>query len=145
MEERTELCHKALRCRHERLLGTPSDISPIHWQYGGLARLAKGEPIDKLLFGGYSSISLGYAGLYECCVAMTGKSHTDPEVTPFALEILQFMNNKCNKWAAEENIGYSVYGTPIESTTYHFARKLRERFGVIKDVTDHNYISNSYH
>ena len=145
MEERTELCHKALRCRHERLLGTPSDISPLHWQYGGLARLKKGEPIDKLLFGGYSSISLGYAGLYECCVAMTGKSHTDPEVTPFALQIMQFMNDKCKQWKAEENIGYAVYGTPIESTTYHFARKLKERFGVIENVTDHDYITNSYH
>lgn len=145
MDERTELCHKALRYRHERLLGTPSDISPIHWQYGGLSRLEKGEPIDKLLFGGYSSISLGYAGLHECCVAMTGKSHRDPSVTEFALQVMQFMNDKCKKWAAEEDIGYSVYGSPIESTTYHFARKLKDRFGIIKDVTDHDYITNSYH
>lgn len=145
MEERTELCHRALRCRHERLLGTPSDISPIHWQHGGLSRLEKGEPIDKLLFGSYSSISLGYAGLCECCVAMTGKSHTDPSVTDFALDIMKFMNAKCEKWKDEENIGYAVYGSPIESTTYHFARKLKERFGIIKDVTDHDYITNSYH
>lgn len=145
MEERTELCHRALQCRHKRLCGTSSSISPIHWQHGGLARLSNDDVIDKYLFGGYSSISLGYAGLYECCVAMTGKSHTDPEVTPFALEIMQFMNDKCAKWAAEENIGYSVYGTPIESTTYHFARKLKDRFGIIENVTDHDYITNSYH
>lgn len=144
-DERLELCHKALKLRHERLLGTPSDISPIHWQYGALARLKKGEPIDKLLFNGYSTISLGYAGLYECTVAMTGKSHTDPEGKEFALAVMQHMNDKCAEWKAAENIDYSLYGTPIESTTYKFAKCLKRRFGVIPDVTDHNYITNSYH
>ena len=144
-DERLELCHKALRLRHERLLGTPSDISPIHWQYGALARLGKGEPIDKLLYNGYSTLSLGYAGLYECVKAMTGKSHTDPEVTPFAIEIMQYMNDKCAKWRAEENIDYSLYGSPIESTTYKFAKCLKKRFGVIEGITDHDYITNSYH
>ena len=144
-DERLELCHKALRLRHERLLGTPSDISPIHWQYGGLARLAKGEKIDKLLYGGYSTLSLGYAGLYECVMSMTGKSHTDPEATPFAIEIMKYMNKKCDGWRAAENIAYSLYGSPIESTTYKFAKALKKRFGVIKDITDHDYLTNSYH
>lgn len=144
-DERLELCHRALKLRHERLLGTPSDVSPIHWQYGALARLEKGEPIDKLLFNGYSTISLGYAGLYECTVAMTGKSHTDPEGKEFALAVMQYMNDKCAAWKAAENIDYSLYGTPIESTTYKFAKCLKRRFGVIPDVTDHNYITNSYH
>lgn len=144
-DERLELCHKALRCRHERLLGTPSDVAPILWQYGALARLKKGEKIDRLLYGNYSTISLGYAGLYEMCVAMTGKSHTDPEAKPFALKVMQHMNDMCAKWRADENISYSLYGTPMESTTYKFAKCLQKRFGVIKDVTDHNYITNSYH
>lgn len=145
IEDRLELCHKALRCRHQHLLGTISDVSPIHWQYGAIARLQKGEKIDKLLYGGYSSISLGYAGLYECVKAMTGKSHTDEEAKPFALAVMQKLNDKCNEWKAEENIGYGVYGTPIESTTYKFAKCLKDRFGVIEGVTDHNYITNSYH
>lgn len=145
MNERLELCHRALRVRHERLLGTPSDVAPILWQYGALARLEKGETIDKLLYGGYSTISLGYAGLFECVKYMTGKSHTDEEAMPFALEVMQAMNDACAKWKAAEDIDYSVYGTPIESTTYKFAKKLRERFGIIKDVTDHDYITNSYH
>ena len=144
-DERLDLCHRALQARHKRLLGTPSDMSPIHWQYGALARLKKGEKIDKLLFGGYSTISLGYAGLYECVKYMTGKSHTDPEAKPFALEIMQHMNDKCNEWKAAENIDYSVYGTPLESTTYKFAKCLQKRFGIIPDVTDHDYITNSYH
>lgn len=144
-DERLELCHRALQCRHERLMGTPSDVAPILWQYGALARLKKGEKIDKLLFGNYSTISLGYAGLYEMCVAMTGKSHTDPEAKPFALKVMQYMNDKCAEWRAAENISYSLYGTPMESTTYKFAKCLQKRFGVIKDVTDHNYITNSYH
>nr|DAJ59092.1 MAG TPA: anaerobic ribonucleoside triphosphate reductase [Caudoviricetes sp.] len=144
-DERLELCHRALKLRHERLLGTPSDISPIHWQYGALARLKKGETIDKLLFNGYSTISLGYAGLYECTVAMTGKSHTDPAGKEFALAVMQHMNDKCNEWKAAENIDYSLYGTPIESTTYKFAKCLKKRFGIIPEVTDHNYITNSYH
>lgn len=144
-DERLELCHKALLCRYKRLIGTPSDISPIHWQYGGLARLKKGEPIDKYLVGGYCSISLGYAGLYECVVAMTGKSHMDPDNMDFALAIMKYMNDKCEKWKSEDNLGYSIYGSPIESTTYHFARTLKKRFGIVKDVTDHNYITNSYH
>lgn len=143
--ERLELCHQALKLRHERLLGTPSDVSPIHWQYGALARLQKGEPIDKLLFNGYSTLSLGYAGLYECTVAMTGKSHTDPEGKAFALAVMQKMNDKCAEWKAAENIDYSLYGTPIESTTYKFAKCLKKRFGIIPEVTDHNYITNSYH
>lgn len=145
LDERLELCHKALRCRHERLLGTPSDVAPILWQFGALARLKKGESIDKLLYDGYSTISLGYAGLYEMCMYMTGKSHTDEEAKPFALSVMQRLNDKCAEWRAAENIGYSVYGTPLESTTYKFAKALRKRFGIIKDVTDHNYITNSYH
>ena len=144
-DERLDLCHRALQARYKRLLGTPSDMSPIHWQYGALARLKKGEKIDKLLFGGYSTISLGYAGLYECVKYMTGKSHTDPDAKPFALEIMQHMNDKCNEWKAAENIDYSVYGTPLESTTYKFAKCLQKRFGIIPDVTDHDYITNSYH
>jgi ribonucleoside-triphosphate reductase len=144
-EERLELCHRALRCRHERLLGTPSDVAPILWQHGALARLQPGETIDKLLYDGYSTISLGYTGLYECCMRMMGKSHTDPEAKPFALAVMQKMNDKCAEWKAAENIDYSVYGTPMESTTYKFARKTRERYGVIKDVTDHDYQTNSYH
>ena len=145
LDERLELCHRALRCRHERLLGTVSDVAPILWQNGALARLDKGEKIDKLLYGGYSTISLGYAGLYEMCVRMTGKSHTDPEAKPFALKVMQALNDACAKWKAAENIDYSLYGTPMESTTYKFAKCLQKRFGVIKDVTDHNYITNSYH
>lgn len=144
-EERLELCHKALRIRHERLLGTKSDAAPIMWQYGALARLKKGETIDKLLFGGYSTISLGYAGLYECVKYMTGLSHTDPKAKDFALSVMQKMNDKCAEWREQENIGYSVYGTPIESTTYKFAKCLKKRFGVIEGVTDKNYITNSYH
>ena len=144
-DERLELCHRALQIRHKRLLGTPSDMAPILWQYGALARLKKGEKIDKLLFGGYSTISLGYAGLYECVKYMTGKSHTDPDAKPFALEIMQHMNDKCNEWKAAENIDYSLYGTPLESTTYEFARCLQKRFGMIPDVTDHDYVTNSYH
>ena len=141
LDERLELCHRALRCRHERLLGTPSDVAPILWQNGALARLKKGETIDKLLFGGYSTISLGYAGLYEMCVRMTGKSHTDPEARPFALKVMQRLNDKCAEWKAAENISYSVYGTPMESTTYKFAKCLQKRFGIIKGVTDKNYIT----
>ena len=144
-EERLELCHKALRCRHERLLGTTSDAAPILWQYGALARLKKGETIDKLLYNGYSTISLGYAGLYECVKYMTGKSHTDPSATPFALAIMQKMNDKCKQWKTAENIDYSLYGTPLESTTYKFAKCLQKRFGVIKGITDKGYITNSYH
>ena len=144
-DERLELCHRALQIRHNRLLGTLSDVSPIHWQHGGLARLKKGEKIDKLLYDGYSTISLGYAGLYECVLAMTGKSHTSDEAKPFALEIMQHMNDKCNDWKASENIDYSLYGSPIESTTYKFAKCLKRRFGVIPGITDRNYITNSYH
>ena len=144
-DERLELCHKALRLRHERLLGTLSDASPIHWQYGGLARLKKGETIDKLLYGGYSTLSLGYAGLSECVKAMTGKSHTDPEAEPFALQIMQHMNDKCEEWKKAEDIAYSLYGTPIESTTYKFAKCLQRRFGVIEGITYKKYITNSYH
>lgn len=144
-EERLELCHRALRCRHERLLGTPSDVAPILWQYGALARLKKGETIDKLLFNGYSTISLGYAGLYECVKYMTGKSHTDPEATPFALAVMQKMNDKCAEWKKDENIDYSLYGTPLESTTYKFAKCLQRRFGIIPSITDKGYITNSYH
>lgn len=145
-DERTELCHKALRIRHERLLGTTSDVAPILWQDGAFARLKKGEKIDKLLYGGYSTISLGYAGLYECVKYMTGKSHTDhAEGTAFALEVMQALNNKCKVWKAEENIDYSLYGTPIESTTYKFARCLQKRFGKIEGITDKDYITNSYH
>ena len=144
-EERLELCHKALQCRHNRLKGTPSDAAPILWQYGALARLKKGETIDKLLFNGYSTISLGYAGLYECVKYMTGKSHTDPAATPFALSIMQKMNDKCVEWKKAENIDYSLYGTPLESTTYKFAKCLQRRFGIIKGITDKGYITNSYH
>ncbi len=144
-EERLELCHTALRCRHERLLGTPSDVAPILWQYGALARLKKGETIDRLLFDGYSTISLGYAGLYECVKYMTGKSHTDPDATPFALSVMQKMNDKCAEWKKAENIDYSLYGTPLESTTYKFAKCLQRRFGVIEGITDKGYITNSYH
>ena len=144
-ETRLELCHRALRLRHQRLKGTLSDASPIHWQHGALARLAKGETIDRLLYNGYSTLSLGYAGLYECVKAMTGKSHTDPEAKDFALAIMQKMNDKCAEWKAAENIDYSLYGTPIESTTYKFAKALQKRFGVIEGVTDKNYITNSYH
>ncbi len=145
LDERLELCHRALRCRHERLKGTISDVAPILWQYGALARLKKGETIDKLLYDGYSTISLGYAGLYEMCVRMTGKSHTDPEAKPFALAVMQHLNDKCQEWKEAEHISYSVYGTPMESTTYRFAKCLQRRFGVIPGVTDKNYITNSYH
>ena len=145
LEERLELCHRALRCRHERLLGTTSDVAPILWQHGALARLKKGETIDRLLFNGYSTISLGYAGLCEMCVRMLGKTHTSPEGQKFALEVMQKLNDKCNEWKAAENISYSVYGTPMESTTYKFAKCLQKRFGVIPGVTDKNYITNSYH
>ena len=144
-EERLNLCHRALRCRHDRLKGTLSDAAPILWQYGACARLKKGEPIDKLLYNGYSTISLGYAGLYECVKYMTGKSHTDPSATPFALSIMQKMNDKCKEWKTAENIDYSLYGTPLESTTYKFAKCLQKRFGVIEGVTDKGYITNSYH
>ena len=144
-DERLELCHRGLRCRHERLLGTTSDAAPILWQYGALARLKKGETIDKLLYGGYSTISLGYAGLYECVKAMTGHSHTDKEATPFALAVMQHMNDKCAEWKAAENIDYSLYGTPIESTTYKFAKCLQRRFGIVPGITDKGYITNSYH
>ena len=144
-DERLDLCHRALRCRHERLLGTLSDAAPILWQYGALARLKKGEKIDKLLFGGYSTISLGYAGLYECVKYMTGASHTDDAGTPFAMAVMQHMNDKCAEWKAAENIDYSIYGTPLESTTYKFAKCLQRRFGIIPGVTDKGYITNSYH
>ena len=144
-DERLALCKEALMCRHNRLLGTPSDVAPILWQYGALARLKKGETIDKLLYGGYSTISLGYAGLCECVRYMTGKSHTDPDATPFALKVMEHMNAACRKWKAEENIDFSLYGTPLESTTYKFAKCLQKRFGTIKGVTDKNYITNSYH
>ena len=144
-DERLELCHRALQYRHNRLKGTLSDAAPILWQYGALARLKKGEPIDKLLYGGYSTISLGYAGLYECCKCMTGKSHTDPAAKPFALSVMQHMNDKCNEWKNAENIDYSLYGTPLESTTYKFAKCLQKRFGIVPGITDRNYITNSYH
>ena len=144
-EERLELCRRALMCRHERLKGTPSDVAPILWQYGALARLKKGEPIDKLLYGGYSTISLGYAGLCECTRFMTGKSHTDASATPFALEVMRRLNDSCKKWAKDTNIDFSLYGTPLESTTYKFAKCLQKRFGTIPGVTDRNYITNSYH
>lgn len=144
-DERLDLCYRALMCRHNRLLGTPSDVAPILWQYGALARLKKGEVIDKLLFGGYSTISLGYAGLYECVKYMTGKSHTDPDAKDFALSVMQKLNDACAEWKAKENIDFSVYGTPLESTTYKFAKCLQKRFGIIEGVTDKNYITNSYH
>ena len=145
LDERLELCHRALRCRHERLLGTISDVAPILWQNGALARLKKGEKIDRLLFDGYSTISLGYAGLYEMCMRMLGKSHTDPEARPFALKVMQRLNDKCREWKEAEHISYSVYGTPMESTTYKFSKCLQKRFGIIPGVTDKNYITNSYH
>lgn len=145
MDERLDLCYRALMCRHERLKGTPSDVAPILWQYGALARLKKGETLDKLLFNGYSTISLGYAGLCECVKYMTGKSHTDPDATPFALEVMQYLNDKCNEWKEKEHIDFSIYGTPIESTTYKFSKCLQKRFGKIPGVTDKNYITNSYH
>ncbi len=144
-DERLELCHEALLCRHNRLKGTLSDAAPILWQYGALARLEKGEPIDKLLYGGYSTISLGYAGLYECCKYMTGKSHTDPMATPFALKVMQHMNDKCTEWKLESDIDFSLYGTPLESTTYKFAKCLQRRFGIVPGITDKGYITNSYH
>ena len=144
-DERLELCHKALMCRHNRLKGTLSDAAPILWQYGALARLKKGEPIDKLLYGGYSTISLGYAGLYECCKYMTGKSHTDPAAKPFALNVMQHMNDACARWKQQHNIDFSLYGTPLESTTYKFAKCLQKRFGMVPGITDRNYITNSYH
>ena len=144
-DERLDLCHRALQARHKRLLGTPSDAAPILWQYGALARLKKGEKIDKLLFGGYSTISLGYAGLYECVKYMTGKSHTDAGAKPFALSVMQHMNDKCTEWKEASNIDFSLYGTPLESTTYKFAKCLQKRFGIVKGITDKNYITNSYH
>ena len=144
-DETLELCHRALRLRHERLLGTPSDVAPILWQYGALARLEKGEPIDKLLYGGYSTLSLGYAGLYEAVYFLTGHSHTDPEGEPLALAIMQHMNDKCAEWKAAENIDYSLYGTPLESTTYKFAKALKQNFGIVENVSDHGYVTNSYH
>ena len=144
-DERLDLCHRALQARHKRLLGTPSDAAPILWQYGALARLKKGEKIDKLLFGGYSTISLGYAGPYECVKYMTGKSHTDAGAKPFALSVMQHMNDKCNQWKKAENMDYSLYGTPLESTTYKFAKCLQKRFGIVPGITDKNYITNSYH
>lgn len=145
MDERLELCYRALMCRHERLKGTLSDVAPILWQNGALSRLKKGEPIDKLLYNGYSTISLGYAGLYECVYYMTGKSHTDPEAMPFALEVMKRMNDACKAWKEKENIDFSIYGTPLESTTYKFAKCLQKRFGIVEGVTDRNYITNSYH
>ena len=144
-DERLELCYRALMCRHTRLEGTTSDVAPILWQYGALARLEKGEKIDKLLHGGYSTISLGYAGLYECVKYMTGKSHTDLEAKPFALKVMQYMNDKCKEWKAKENVDFSLYGSPIESTTYKFAKCLQKRFGIIDGITSYNYITNSYH
>ena len=144
-DKRLELCHKALRIRHERLKGTTASVAPILFAHGAIARLELDEEITPLLYNGYSTISLGYAGLYECCVYMTGKSHTDPEAKPFALEVMKYMNDKCAQWKAEENIDYSLYGTPIESVTYKFAKAIQNRFGIIPDVTDHNYITNSYH
>lgn len=146
MEQRTELCHKALLCRHKRLEGTLSDVAPLLWQYGAFARLEKGEKIDKLLHNGYSSISLGYAGLYECVKYMTGKSHIDSqEGHDFGIKVMQFMNDKCDQWNKEHYIGFSIYGSPIENTTYKFAKCLQKRFGIIKGITDRNYITNSYH
>ena len=144
-DERLDLCYRALMCRHNRLLGTPSDVAPILWQYGALARLKKAKKIDKSLFGGYSTISLGYAGLYECVKYMTGKSHTDPDAKDFAIAVMQKLNDACNTWKKQENIDFSVYGTPLESTTYKFAKCLQKRFGKIPGVTDKNYITNSYH
>lgn len=145
MNDRLELCHKAQLIRYKHLLGTPSDVSPIHWQYGAIARLKKGEKIDKLLGGGYATTSLGYAGLYECVKAMTGYSHTDGNAKEFALDIMRSLNNACEKWKKLDNLGYGVYGSPIESTTYKFAKCLKKRFGIIEGITDHEYITNSYH
>lgn len=145
LDERLELCHKALLWRHKHLLGTKSDAAPILWQYGALARLNKGEVIDPLLKNGYSTISLGYAGIYECVMAMLGVSHTTPEGKQFTIEILKHMNDKCDEWNAENNIGFSLYSTPLESTTYKFATSLKKRFGIIEDITDHDYVTNSYH
>ena len=145
LDERLDLCYQALMCRHKRLKGTLSDVAPILWQNGALARLKKGETIDKLLYGGYSTISLGYAGLYECVYYMTGKSHTDPEAMPFALKVMERLNDACKAWKEKENIDFSLYGTPLESTTYKFAKCLQKRFGIIEGVTDKNYITNSYH
>lgn len=144
-DERLELCHRALQCRYKRLVGTVSDVAPILWQYGAYARLEKGEKIDSLLKHGYSTISLGYAGLYECVKYMTGESHTTEKGKPFALKVMQHLNDCCDKWNKEEDLGYSVYGSPIESTTYKFARCLKKRFGIIKGITDHDYITNSFH
>ena len=144
-DDRLELCYSALMCRHNRLKGTLSDAAPILWQFGALARLKKGEPIDKLLYGGYSTISLGYAGLYECVKYMTGKSHTDPDATPFALDVMKHMNDACNQWKEETNVAFSIYGSPIESTTYKFAKCLQKRFGIVPGITDKSYITNSYH
>ena len=144
-DERLDLCYRGLMCRHNRLKGTLSDAAPILWQNGALARLKKGETIDRLLYGGYSTISLGYAGLYECVKYMTGLSHTDPGATPFALEVMEYMNKACNRWKEETNIGFSIYGSPIESTTYKFAKCLQKRFGIIEGITDRSYITNSYH
>ena len=144
-DETLALCHRALRLRHERLRGTKSDVAPILWQYGAIARLEKGETIDKLLYNGYSTISLGYAGLYECVKYLTGKSHTDQEVTPLAIQIMQHMNDACAAWKAAENVDYSLYGTPLESTTYKFAKALQQQFGKVKGVSDHDYVTNSYH
>ena len=145
LDNRLEICHEALQLRHKRLRGTKSDVAPILWQHGALARLKKGETIDKLLYGGYCTVSLGYCGLYETVYALTGKSHTDPEVKDFALSIMQALNDACKKWKEEENIDYSLYGTPLESVTYRFAKTLQNRFGKIKEVTNHNYVTNSYH
>ena len=145
LDEELTIAHKALRCRHERLLGTPSDVAPILWQHGALARLEKGEVIDKLLYNGYSTISLGYAGLYECCMYMVGESHTTEEGKEFGIKVMTRLNDACNTWKAAENIDYSIYGTPLESTTYKFAKALQDKFGKIKDVSDHNYVTNSYH
>lgn len=144
-DERTDLCYRALMCRHNRLKGTPSDVAPILWQYGALARLDKGEVIDPLLYNGYSTISLGYAALYECVKYMTGYSHTDPRGKELALEVMRKLNDKCNQWKAETNIDFSLYGTPLESTTYRFAKCLQKKFGVIPGITDKNYVTNSYH
>lgn len=145
LDERLELCHKALQIRHERLVGVTSDVAPIIWQHGAAARLKKGETIDKMLYNNYSTISLGYAGIYEMCMRMTGKSHMSPEGKPFALSVMKHMNDKCAEWREKENMSYSLYGTPLETVTYEFAKGLQRDFGIIKDVSDHNYLTNSYH
>ena len=145
LDDTLEICHKALMIRHKRLEGVTSDVAPILWQYGAVARLKKGETIDRFLYNNYSTISLGYAGLYEMCVRMTGKSHTDPEAKPFALKVMQHLNDKCAEWKEQDGLSYSLYGTPLETVTYEFAKALQNKFGTIKEVTDHNYISNSYH